>query len=86
MGFEGRGPSPSEFAMGEELKSGVERAMEALPEDYKTILRLVQIEQLTLRDAGERIGRSREAAKKLYGRALNRHAELLDGDHTGEPT
>ena len=50
---------------------------EALPPDYRTILRLVKEEGLTMRAAGERMGRSREAAKKLYGRALLRLTEVF---------
>ena len=47
------------------------------------MLELVFHEQLTLREAGERMGRSREAMKKLYGRALAKFAamhEREDGD------
>jgi DNA-directed RNA polymerase specialized sigma24 family protein len=34
---------------------------------------------LPLRDVAEQMGRSREAAKKLYGRAVVRLRELVDG-------
>ena len=51
--------------------------MAALPADYREILRLCREEGLTLREAAERMGRSREAAKKLYGRALVRFSTEL---------
>jgi RNA polymerase sigma-70 factor, ECF subfamily len=78
--FAGSGPSPSEAAIGEELRVNAVKALDALPEDYRAVIQLVQLEQLTLRQAGEKMGRSREAMKKLYGRALNRLAELMTGD------
>lgn len=69
--------SPSQVAAGRELRDRVRLALRELPENYREILRLVQIEHLALRDAGERMGISREAAKKLYGRALSRLSDLL---------
>jgi RNA polymerase sigma-70 factor (ECF subfamily) len=74
--FMGRGPSPSEVAATAELRERARRAREQLPEDYAEILRLTFDEGLTLGEAGERMGRSREAAKKLYGRALCRFKEV----------
>ncbi len=76
--FAGKGPSPSEAAIGEELRTKAIRAMRELPEDYRRVIELVQVEQLTLRQAGERMGRSREAMKKLYGRALSKLAEAFE--------
>ncbi len=78
--FAGSGPSPSEAAIGEELRVKVVRAMRELPDDYRMVIELVQVEQMTLRQAGERMGRSREAMKKLYGRALAKLAAALDGE------
>lgn len=75
--FVAAGPSPSEVAQGNELREAALRAMAALPEDYREILRLVQSEGLTLKDAAERMGRTHDAAKKLYGRALRKFAESI---------
>lgn len=82
--FAGSGPSPSEAAIGEELRLKAVRALRELPDDYRTVIELVQVEQLTLRDAGERMGRSREAMKKLYGRALAKLAVALDDEAAGD--
>lgn len=71
-GFAARGPSPSEVAIAGELHATALRALETLPEDYREVLRLTQFEGRTLREAAELMGRSREAVKKLYGRAMVR--------------
>ena len=76
--FEGGGRSPSEAAMAAEDRGSVREALALLPEDYRQVLELVFTEQLSLREVGERMGRSREAAKKLYGRALARFAETIE--------
>lgn len=83
--FAGKGPSPSEAAIGEELRTKAVRAMRELPDDYRRVIELVQVEHLTLRVAGERMGRSREAMKKLYGRALAKLAEAIDGGPVENP-
>jgi RNA polymerase sigma factor (sigma-70 family) len=75
--FVGHVPSPSQMAIAAETKEAARRALDKLPEDYRTVLRLLQEEQLDMDQAAERLGRSREATKKLYGRALSRFAELL---------
>jgi len=72
--FAGRQPSPSEAAIGSELAELAGRAMAALPEDYRDVLRLTRDEQLGLAEVGERMGRSYAATKKLYARALSRFA------------
>lgn len=73
----GRQPSPSQHAIAGETNEGLQRALEGLSEDYRTILRLVHDEGLSVADAGARMGRSSEAARKLYGRAVSRLAERL---------
>jgi RNA polymerase sigma-70 factor (ECF subfamily) len=71
------GPSPSQIAIGSELEALVRAAMDALPEDYREILRLAREECLSLREVAERMGRSRDAVKKLYWRALQRFRQEL---------
>ena len=70
--YAGGAPSPSQAAVGAELADLARQAMDALAPDYHEVLRLCRQEELTLREAAERMGRSREATKKLYGRALAR--------------
>ena len=77
--FEAKGPTPSAVAMGKELDAALANGLANLPEDYRTVLRLVHEEGLRLADAGERMGRSPEAVRKLYGRALSVLSESVFG-------
>ena len=82
--FVAREASPSQHAIAAELTDKVRACMQALPTDYQRILRLIQEERLSLREAGERMGRSAGACEKLYGRALSKLAELVHGGGDGE--
>jgi len=70
-------PSPSQAAHVTEMSETARRALAALPEDYRTILELTHVRGLTIRQAAECLGRSREVSKKLYGRAMARFGELV---------
>jgi len=71
-------PSPSQVAIGAELKAMVRQAMESLPPDYRKVLRLAREERLSLKEAAVVMGRSHEATKKLYGRAVCRFREAVE--------
>jgi len=73
----GAQPTPSEVAVGAELADLAARALSSLPADYQEVFRLARHEGLTLREVADRMGRTREATKKLYGRALSRFTEEL---------
>jgi RNA polymerase sigma-70 factor (ECF subfamily) len=53
-------------------------AIADLPPDHREAIRWVHEEGLSLTEAGERMGRSADAVRKLYGRALARLADRLD--------
>ena len=72
-------PSPSEEAVSAEEQEVLRAAVASLTDDYATVIRLVHVEGLTLVDAGARMGRSADAARKLYRRALAAMAERLRG-------
>jgi RNA polymerase sigma-70 factor (ECF subfamily) len=76
--FAARQPSPSQVAIGAELKAIVRQAMDSLPDDYRKVLLLAREERLSLKEAAILMGRSHEAAKKLYGRALFRFREAVE--------
>jgi RNA polymerase sigma-70 factor (ECF subfamily) len=76
--YSARQASPSQAAVGAEMHSLAQHAMRRLPPDYREVLRLAQQEHLTLVEAAERMGRSHEATKKLYGRALTRFREEFE--------
>jgi RNA polymerase sigma-70 factor (ECF subfamily) len=77
--FRSEDPTPSQAAMASERRAAVGEALAGIPEHYREILRLVQTEGLRLRDAAGRVGKSYEATKKLYGRALNAFSEAWHG-------
>jgi RNA polymerase sigma-70 factor (ECF subfamily) len=77
-------PSPSAAAIAKELDLSLTQALAGLPEDYRAILKLVHEERRTLAEAGARMDRSADAARKLYGRALDRLAEGVFGSRRSE--
>jgi DNA-directed RNA polymerase specialized sigma24 family protein len=75
--------SPSEEAVSAEAEDLLRAAVASLPDDYATVIRHVHIEGLTLVDAGLRMGRSADAVRKLYGRAMAAMAgKLRDAEGT----
>ena len=79
-----RGSTPSGHAIAGELEDRVKDAMAELPDDYRTVLRLVKEQALPLAEAGRRMKRSEKAAAKLYGRALCRLTQLVFGKEEEE--
>jgi RNA polymerase sigma-70 factor (ECF subfamily) len=69
-------PSPSAAAIGDEESARLAAAMERLSEEHREVIRLVNEERLPLAEAGARMGRSAEAVRKLYARAV-----LVLGEH-----
>ena len=76
--FRGRRTTPSQAFFAGELQARVESAMVALPDDDRRIIHLVQVQDLTLRQAAAELDCSYEATKKRYSRALARLRELMD--------
>jgi len=76
--FGGHDPTPSARAIAVETEDALDRAMRALPDDYRTILHLVHEQGYGIADAAEQMGRSVAAGRKLYGRAVDCLAELLE--------
>jgi RNA polymerase sigma-70 factor (ECF subfamily) len=66
----GHDPSPSEAAIAHEEMGAVHSAMDALSDDHRTVLELVRFENLPLQETAVLMGRTYEATKKLYGRAV----------------
>jgi len=79
VGVAGRVPSPSAEMMAAERSEMLRSQIGRLPDAHREILRLVHDEGLTLVAAGARMGRSADAARKLYGRALAGLTERLAG-------
>ncbi len=72
-------PSPSQHAIGSELEELARTALDELPPDYREVLRLHREEGATLREVGQRMGRSYEAVKKLHGRAMVEFIKNFEG-------
>ena len=72
-----RAASPSQEAIAVELEELARKALDKLSPDYREALRLVREENLTLQEVGERMGRSRDAAKQLHARAMVQFAEMF---------
>lgn len=77
-------PSPSNLAMGEEMKERVAVALAAMPEDYRTVIQLLQHRRRTIAETAELMGRSANAVKKLHGRALTDLAARLKRAEEGQ--
>jgi RNA polymerase sigma-70 factor (ECF subfamily) len=62
--------SPSQQAVRHEQATWLARALEQLPEDYREVLVLHHLEECAFPEVARRMGRSVEAVKKLWARAL----------------
>lgn len=69
--------SPSAEAVADEERELVRAAMHGLPDSLRRVLQLVHEERLTIDEAAVRLGRTRQATRKLYGRAAFRLADRL---------
>jgi RNA polymerase sigma-70 factor (ECF subfamily) len=71
--------SPSQQAVRHEQATWLARALERLPEDYREVLVLHHLEECAFPEVARRMGRSVEAVKKLWARALARLKRSLRG-------
>src|SRR5262245_11855120 len=70
-------PTPSQVVGDAERAASVRALVDGLSEDHATVIRLVHEEGLSLVEAGRRMGRSPDATRMLYGRAMSRLASRL---------
>jgi RNA polymerase sigma-70 factor (ECF subfamily) len=70
--------SPSVTAMAAEQVVALERALDRLPADYREVLTLRYQGDLSFEDIGQRLGRSGNAARKLWLRALRKLEQELE--------
>lgn len=73
--------SPSRVAYVHEREEIVEKALQSLPIEYQQVIRLRAWEGLQFDHIGKRMGRSSEAARKLWFRALEQLGEILRTSH-----
>lgn len=70
-------PSPEEHAAGKQLASTLASALERLPEDYREVILLRDVEGLSAAEAAETIGVSVDALKSRLHRARSALRETL---------
>jgi RNA polymerase sigma-70 factor (ECF subfamily) len=71
-------PSPSREAMAHEQAENIKQALERLPEDYRRVLVLRNQERRPFGEIGPLLGRSAEAARRLWARAVERLQRELE--------
>jgi RNA polymerase sigma-70 factor (ECF subfamily) len=63
--------SPSAAAMAHERAAALQRALAKLPEDYRQVITLRQLEERSFEEIGPLMHRSPDAARKLWTRAID---------------
>jgi RNA polymerase sigma-70 factor (ECF subfamily) len=76
--------TPGGAAVRSEQAAALVAALGRIPDDYRRVVVWYQYDQLTFDQIGERLGRSAEAARKLWSRALYRLTEELGPAHDPE--
>lgn len=71
--------SPSQAISREESRQRLLVAIDQLPENYRQIIQLRHVHNVSNRAASEQLGLSENAASKLYVRALNALQRILSG-------
>jgi RNA polymerase sigma-70 factor (ECF subfamily) len=72
-------PSPSGQVMADEQTRQLQAALARLPEDYRAVLTLRYTEELPFEEVAARMGRSSNAVRKLWARAVERLQQELEG-------
>jgi RNA polymerase sigma-70 factor (ECF subfamily) len=76
-----RGPSPSVLVTADEQKRRLLQAIDRLPDDYRAVMTLRYQEALPFDEIGRRLGRSADAARMLWARAVDRlKQEMANGE------
>jgi RNA polymerase sigma-70 factor (ECF subfamily) len=79
QGLVAGGSTPSQHMARREQALALADALEQLPEHYREVILLHQIEDLNFPEVAERMGRSLDSVKNLWIRALTRLRGILGG-------
>jgi RNA polymerase sigma factor (sigma-70 family) len=71
-------PSPSSEAITHEQAERLQRVLERLPADYGRVIRLPNQERRPFGEIGQLRGRSAEAARRLWSRAIEKLQQELE--------
>jgi RNA polymerase sigma-70 factor (ECF subfamily) len=74
-------PPPEDNAAAAEEADALRQAVARLPEDYRRVITLRHEEGLSFHDVAQRMGRSPEAARTLWFRAVARLRQELGTAH-----
>jgi RNA polymerase sigma-70 factor (ECF subfamily) len=77
-GFADPGPTPSKLAVGRERAVLLADALGRLPDDYREVIILRNLEELPFAEVAKRMRRSEDAVQKLWVRALAKLRATLD--------
>jgi RNA polymerase sigma-70 factor (ECF subfamily) len=75
------GQSPSSQARAHERDEALRRALDRLPEHYRLVIQWRSYERCPFEEVGRRLGRPSEAARRLWGRAVEKLKVLLEAPH-----
>jgi RNA polymerase sigma-70 factor (ECF subfamily) len=78
-------PTPSLVAIAHERRLAVLRAIDGLPQAYRSVIRLVDLSGLSFVEAAERMERTPDAVRKLYARAVASLTVVLARGGAGFP-
>jgi RNA polymerase sigma-70 factor (ECF subfamily) len=73
------GESPSEICLREEQELLLADALAQLPEDYREVILLRNLQRLSFQEVAQRMDRSRPAVQMLWGRAIDKLQETFRG-------
>ncbi len=82
----GPGDTPSQIVQGQERELAVADAISQLPEDYREVVFLRNVQRLPFDEVAVRMERSRPAVQMLWMRALQRLREILGGAFHESPS
>lgn len=78
--FVGQGSSPSAIFRQTEVQARVEQALLQLSDDHQRIIRMRQEQGLTFGEIGHQLGKTADAVRMLWGRAILHLGKLLKAD------
>lgn len=77
-GLPARHATPLEALVGFEKRAALEAGLDRLPDEFRRAIHLRHVEEMTFAQIGEALGKSEEAARKVWFRALARLRQELE--------
>lgn len=77
-------PAPVDVAMQREMVEKLHELIQALPESAQVLIRATYFDGLTLKDAGELLGKSKAWASRLHAKTLDQLAQSFRGSRMAD--